>query len=202
MSRTTGAAFGRAGGRASGGGRAQKALGALMRVKFVGPANNDGCLRPSNGTSAAPPRVSQTIASAPKTLEALGMLAEQAAVEAAAAAAAYAVAQDNQSGSSNGVAAPKSAAKAKRALTSAGTPATKQKKPKPGGGLPSAIKRGDQVIVELPSRNAAHNDYTFEDVCELGARIAAGEVKLPWCDRTAENGARLYKVPQASMQRW
>ena len=55
------------------------------------------------------------------------MLAEQAAVAAAAAAAAYAVAQENQSGSSNGVAAPKSAAKAKRALTSAGTPATKQK---------------------------------------------------------------------------
>ena len=208
MSGTTGAAFGRAGGRLSGGSRAQKALRATARVKFIGPASTDGHRRSSSGGSTAPPRASQAGMSATMHLdglEALSVLAEQAAAAAAAAAEAYAAAQKNQSGSANqaqGAPPPKSAAKAKRALAAARTPSTNQKKSKAGGGLPSEVKRGEQFVIQVTSRNAANNDYTWEDVCELGARIKAKEVKVSRCDNVDENGDRIYKVPKSSMQRW
>jgi len=62
--------------------------------------------------------------------------------------------------------------------------------------------RGTVVAVEVKSTYTAGVGYTFEDVCALGTKIAAGKVKESELREKDDEGKLRHGIPRASMRRW
>ena len=204
MSASTGASFGRYGGRSGSGSRLRASLDKAVRVRVLEAPETSQ--RKKRAHTHREPAVDDLVRLAEQASAAATAAAEAAQAAIAAAAAAGGTVSSSQAvrtGQKEQRAAAHAALKP-RANGAAGT------KHKPGAHAQVASKsrklsdgkRGARVIVVPRATYGARKTYTFEDVCTQGAQIASGKMSLNASDSVDENGDRIYPVPKATMARW
>ena len=190
MSGSSGAAYGRLGGLLSGGARSRKSLANAQRVRIVEPNSAPSLSTTIAGKVEVLRKTQKRRKSAGDRPDGMSAgreaLLEIAASAARAAESAVAAAASAQAAAEAKEPPPPS----KRSANS--------NKPAP---LFSA-KRGEVVGMIVSATYGARKTYDWDDIVDVGQKIASGALTMADINHKDENGNWVQKVPYTTMDRW